>query len=40
MAWLLDLDGVVWLAGEGSSYATGQSFVIDGGLSLIAAEHQ
>ena len=31
---------VVWLAGEGSSYATGQSFVIDGGLSLIAAEHQ
>jgi NAD(P)-dependent dehydrogenase (short-subunit alcohol dehydrogenase family) len=31
---------VVWLAGEGSSYTTGQSFVIDGGLSLIAAEHQ
>jgi NAD(P)-dependent dehydrogenase (short-subunit alcohol dehydrogenase family) len=31
---------VAWLAGDGSSYATGQSFVVDGGLSLIAAEHQ
>ncbi len=31
---------VAWLAGEGASYATGQSFVIDGGLMLIAARHQ
>jgi NAD(P)-dependent dehydrogenase (short-subunit alcohol dehydrogenase family) len=31
---------VAWLAGPGSSYATGESFVLDGGLRLIAAEHQ
>lgn len=32
--------GVVFLASEGASYVTGASLVIDGGLSLIAAEHQ
>jgi hypothetical protein len=31
---------VTWLAGEGATYATGQSFVIDGGLMLIAARGQ
>ena len=31
---------VVWLAGEGSSYATGSSYVVDGGLMLTAAEDQ
>ena len=31
---------VAWLAGPGATYATGQSFVIDGGLMLIAARGQ
>ena len=31
---------VVFLAGPGATYITGSSFVVDGGLSLIAAEHQ
>jgi NAD(P)-dependent dehydrogenase (short-subunit alcohol dehydrogenase family) len=33
-------DLVVFLAGPGASYITGQSFVADGGLTLIAAEYQ
>ncbi|MEA2353468.1 MAG: hypothetical protein QOJ14_1882, partial [Thermoleophilaceae bacterium] len=31
---------IAWLASDRSTYVTGASFVIDGGLTLIAAEHQ
>ena len=31
---------VAWLASPGAAYATGESLVVDGGLRLIAAEHQ
>jgi NAD(P)-dependent dehydrogenase (short-subunit alcohol dehydrogenase family) len=31
---------IVWLASPEASYVTGTSYVIDGGLTLIAAEHQ
>lgn len=31
---------IAWLASKRASYVTGASYVIDGGLSLIAAEHQ
>jgi NAD(P)-dependent dehydrogenase (short-subunit alcohol dehydrogenase family) len=33
-------DTVVFLAGPGATYITGSSFVVDGGLRLIAADHQ
>jgi NAD(P)-dependent dehydrogenase (short-subunit alcohol dehydrogenase family) len=31
---------IVFLAGEGASYVTGESVVVDGGLRWVAAEHQ
>jgi NAD(P)-dependent dehydrogenase (short-subunit alcohol dehydrogenase family) len=31
---------IAFLAGEGASYLTGASIVVDGGLRLIAADHQ
>jgi NAD(P)-dependent dehydrogenase (short-subunit alcohol dehydrogenase family) len=31
---------IAWLASDRAAYVTGASFIIDGGLSLIAAEHQ
>jgi NAD(P)-dependent dehydrogenase (short-subunit alcohol dehydrogenase family) len=31
---------VAWLASDAASYVTGASYLIDGGLSLIAGDHQ
>jgi NAD(P)-dependent dehydrogenase (short-subunit alcohol dehydrogenase family) len=31
---------VAWLASERASYVTGVSYLVDGGLALIAADHQ
>jgi NAD(P)-dependent dehydrogenase (short-subunit alcohol dehydrogenase family) len=33
-------DLIAWLASDPAAYVTGASYVVDGGLSLIAAEHQ
>jgi NAD(P)-dependent dehydrogenase (short-subunit alcohol dehydrogenase family) len=33
-------DLIAWLASDRAAYVTGASYLIDGGLTLIAAEHQ